>query len=516
MVLSGAMEAQILQAPEVENSPVVEEIAEMSTAPVQKKSVRGRRAKLPESKEAEDEQEAAESSDKIVSAPVRGRRGRKTEITAPPAVKQSTRTRNAKSQESSSAQPAPETQVIAEVPQTSLNPTQETTASAPPAEDVAPKLVRGRKPKLTPAVSSEDVNAELPQPVPAAAAAKPKRGRKMKSDPEEQKEVIIEDIKQQFQPPVRAKRGRNAQQKGEQEEKSNCLEPVKKLRRTRKSEQDQKEAVQAEAESPPAEPELMPEQATAEKPRRGGRKAKTDAKTAAPVEAIEVPVVSTDEPRRGKQVLQEVITPENPEGELEEQTNASSFPQAFRASRARGRANEISQDVPAKRARRGAAAPIEITEESAVCTSTPVKPTKRGKQASAKLTRTRETPVINDPANPSEDVSKAAVEDSNLKKSVKFSPDLQVLEISKATPVKSARGRKPKLADVKSDIISADANKPEEEDLSVEMVKAQPVRRGRRGVKAAAVTADSTSEPGQKDAEAEAQPKTRRGRSAKK
>ncbi|XP_017274054.1 proliferation marker protein Ki-67 [Kryptolebias marmoratus] len=550
-VSSGAMEA-LVQVPEVENSPHVEEVKEMSTAPVQKKSVRGRRAKPAESKEAEDKQEAAEQSDNVVSAPVRGRRGKKTEATAPPAVKQITRTRNAKSQESASDQPAVEAQVTTEVSteavsaQTSLNTTQETKDSAPPTKEVTQKVVRGRKTKLTPAesehtdeVSSDHVvNAQPPQPV-SSAAGKPKRGRKMRSDPEEQKEVVentvvIEEIKQQFQPPVRAKRGRTAQHKEEEQmensvkttsqETSDCQEPVKKSRRTRKSEQEPKEEVQM----PPAEPVMMPKQAAvAAKPRKGGRKAKPDTTAAAPVdstEVIEVPVVSTDKPkggRRGKRITQEVVAAENPKCELEEQNNTNSPPKIIKASRARGRKSESSQDISAKRARRGAASPVEETsDESAMQTSAPspapVKPAKRGKQSSAKPTRAKEAPVTNDPANPSEDLSKAAAENSkNSKKFVKFNSDLQILEIPKATPIKADRGRKPKLAGVKSNNASKAANKPEEESLS-EVVKAQPVRRGRRGVKFADVTAKSTGEEGPNKTEAEPQPKTRRGRSAKK
>lgn len=535
-------------------APVVEEVTEKSAAPVQNKPVRGRRAKVAESKETADKQKASESSDKLVSAPVRGRRGKQTSVTAPPAVQRITRTGSAKSEKSASNQPV-KAQVIAEVStdttsvQTSLNTAQETKDFGSSTEEVTVKLVRGRKTKPTPAalenpeaVSKDDVVAAQPPQAVPSPAGKPKRGRKRKF--EEQSElventVVTEVVKQQFQPPVRAKRGRHVQQKEDEQmdndvkttsqKTSNCQEPVKKSRRPGKPQLDHKgpkEEDQAshmvvphEAEVPPAEPVVMPEQAAvAAKPRRGGRKAKLDPKAEVPEETVEVPAVSADASKRGrggKQVTQKVATVENLELEPEEQKNISSSPQVVKATRAKGRKKEIPEDIPAKRARRGAAS-LETDGESAVQTSAPapapVRPATRGKRASAKPTRAKGAPVTNDPANPSEDLSKPSTEESKIKKSVQFDSDLQVFELPEATPVKAGRGRKSKLADVKSDDVSK-AVKPED-DLSD--VKAQPVKRGRRGVKVADVTAASTSEEGPKDTKAKPQPKTRQGRSAKK
>lgn len=64
-------------------------------------AVRGRRAKEGKAISGEEEQKAAaDSEESAISAPVRGRRGKKTEATAPPVVQKSMRSRNAKSSES--------------------------------------------------------------------------------------------------------------------------------------------------------------------------------------------------------------------------------------------------------------------------------------------------------------------------------------------------------------------------------------------------------------------------------
>lgn len=61
-------------------------------------AVRGRRAKMNEAISVEDKQKATvDSEESAISAPVRGRRGKKTEATAPPVVQRSTRNRSAKS-----------------------------------------------------------------------------------------------------------------------------------------------------------------------------------------------------------------------------------------------------------------------------------------------------------------------------------------------------------------------------------------------------------------------------------
>ncbi|XP_069011987.1 proliferation marker protein Ki-67 [Embiotoca jacksoni] len=536
----------VLQATESETSPDVE-----TPAAVPKKSVRGRRAKLVESKAAEDEEVAAETAEEtVVSAPVRARRGKKTEATAPPAARQAPRGRNAKSQESTLEQPAVETQLTAEVSSEAVgDQTSQGGESAPPTEEAVVKPRRGRKPK-TPARSEQNEAAsaeQQPQQPVLAAVGKPRRGRKTKADTAEQNEAVedtavTEETMQQAQLPVRAKRGRHAKQEEEKmhsNDKTTSLNtpkslPVQKSKRTRKSEQDPVEprevqttgVVPEKAEAPLAEPVTIREQAAAAaKPRRGGRKAKQDTESVTPVESTEVQEVA-DKPKRGrraKQVTEEVeVTAESPEHELqaEEKTTVEPVAPVSKPSRARGvktsGKNEISQAVPAKRARRGAASPLEDAKSTVlVSESGPAAagPARKGRRAAEKPSAEEAT---NDRASPSEDLSSAVVEDAKTsKKSVKWKSDLEVSGISKVTPAKAGRGRKSKLADPESQNVSKDAKKIEEEDLSDEVAEAQPVKRARRGAKSD-VTAESTSKLDPKKAEAETQPKARRGRPAKK
>ncbi|XP_069373193.1 proliferation marker protein Ki-67 isoform X2 [Paralichthys olivaceus] len=550
-------------------APVIESLPEVDTetdaAISQKKSVRGRRAKIVESKTTEDKLEAKE--DTVVSAPVRGRRGKKTEATATPAVRQTTRTRNAKSQGNASddkLEVAPEKslemQPVAEIPseavsdQTSLiNTSQEENDTAPPAEEAVVKPVRGRKTKQTPValphpepekteVSEGPLMTEPQQLIPTVV--KPRRGRKIKSDTTEQTgtsedTAITVEPKQESQPPVRAKRGRNAKQGEEKQENdvqtisaatSDVQEPVKKSRRTRKTEEEhvkpmEEEEIQADEAVVPEEAEALPVAEPLEKnepvpvtakPKRGGRKAKLAAESETPVESTEVeevPVVKPKRGRRGKEATEEAEVPEaKSDQELEEKTAEPDAP-VVKPTRARAVKNQVSQVIPAKRARRGAAPLTEDTntESTTLDLSVPAaEPAKRGRRAAAKPT-TDELTVISDQVTTSEDLSSAVTEDVKVsKRSVKWKADLEVTQIPKATPVKAVRGRKTKL-DAESKNMSNDADKTEEKDLSEEVIEAQPVKRARRGAKVAEETVDP-----KKDAEAETQPKTRRGRSAKK
>nr|XP_046233148.1 proliferation marker protein Ki-67 isoform X3 [Scatophagus argus] len=565
------------QAPAVETLQVeraTSEETEMEVAVAPKKSVRGRRVKAVESKKAaEDKQEVTEHSEaSVAAAPVRGRRGKKTEAAAPPAVSQTRRGRNAKSQESTSddqpdmvpekaveTAPANELTTEAAGDQTSpVNAHQEENDSAPTTEEVVVKSIRGRKTK-TPAqppqpeqekkevVSEEHLMTDAQPQKSIPAVGKPRRGRKTKADAVEQHEdsVVTVEIKQQSQPPVRAKRGRNAKQEEEKPESNvepaKSQEPVKKLRRTRKAEQDRVEevqtiemAVQEEAEAPlVAEPVKMSEQAvSAAKPRRGGRKAKQDSESETLVESTEVqevPVVSsTDKPKRGRrgtQVSDNVeVTAAAPEQkpdhklDAEEKNNAELEAPVIKSSRARGAKNEVPVTMPAKRARRGAAPPaVETTAESTVLVSesasSSVAPARRGRRAAAKPATVGT--VTSDQTNPTEDSGSAVEEDEQMsKRSVQWKTDVEVFEIPKVTPIKAVRGRKSKLGDqveTESRSVSMDANKTEEKDLSDEAAGAQPAKRARRGAKIA-------DEPATKlnSAEAETQPKSRRGRSAKK
>ncbi len=579
----------VSQTPATESLPEEEreacKVPEMDPATVQKKPVRGRRAKVVDSKAAENKQEPTEHTEEpVIPAPVRGRRGKKTEATAPPAVRKTGRGRNAKSQENTSddqTEMAPEktvdTTLVAETAteavseQTSpVNTNEEENNAAPPAEEAVVKPVRGRKTKQTPVEPpqpepeiTEAVSDELPvadaQPQKSTSATgKPRRGRKTKADTEEPNEVAKEaavtaETKEQSQPPVRAKRGRNAKQVEEKPESDSknasvesTQEPVQKMRRTRKAEQDHiepreeiqtVEMVTEEAKAPlVAEPVKINEQATlAAKPRRGGRKAKQDTESETPVESTEVQEVpalsSTDKQkrgRRGKQVPEEVeITAVVPEEKSERETEAEELNKVepdtpvVKRGRARGVKNEVSQTIPAKRRCRSAVAPPEETSaESTVqvteSVSTPVQPARRGRRGAIKPTAD-DAAVTSDQTNSIKDVSGAIVEDTQMsKKSVKWGTNFEVFEIPEVTPVKASRGKRSKLGDqvdTESKNASQHASKTEEKNLSGKVAKAQPAKRGRREVKVADED-ESTSK--RTSDESETQPKTRRGRSAKK
>ncbi|XP_005932854.1 proliferation marker protein Ki-67 isoform X2 [Haplochromis burtoni] len=510
-------------------------------ASVQKKSVRGRRAKQAESEELEDKKEAAEiAEDPIVPTPARGeRRGKKMEAVAPPAARHTKRGRNAKSQESTS-----ETSADASAQASLIS----TSLSALQTEEAVVKPVRGRRAKQTPVKPAQpepetvetasgeqsQVENSEPQKTTLPTAGKPRRGRKARQDTAEQNEVTEEVVKQaavetneQSQPPARVKRGRNAKQ---DEEKMN--EPAKKIKLTRKSEEAQTELTEAQTAemviSETTEPAQISEQASvATKPRRG-RKAKQDTESVESIEVQEVPVLSTENKpkrgRRGKAAAEETkATAESPEHKpkAEEAKNAEPLSSSMKTSRSRGvRASakcETSQAIPAKRARRGTAvSPEEVSTESTVLVSEPaptsVEPARKGRRGAFKST-TEEPTTTTDQKNPEAVESNAKMP----KRCVKWKSHLEVFEIPKATPVKAARGKKSKAADQvnsESKNVSNDANKIEEEDLSDKAVDSRPVKRVGRGAKTAAKV-EPANNP-EKNVEAKTQPKTRRGRSANK
>ncbi|XP_034427492.1 proliferation marker protein Ki-67 [Hippoglossus hippoglossus] len=547
-----APEAEGEQIPAVE----VDHKADESAAPQEQAAPKLRRARKPK-QETElslpEQQDVAKehSEDPVVPAPVRGRRGKKTEATAAPAVREKTRTRNARSQGNASddkPEAAPEKSLemppVTEIPSEAVS-----DQTAPPAEEAVVKPVRGRKTKHTPVEPPQpepenaEVSDEPQQPIPIVA--KPRRGRKMKSDTTEQTgaaedTVVTVETKQESQPPVRVKRGRNTKREEEKQENdvktispetSDVQEPVKKSTRTRKTKEERvkpkEEEIQTvetvapeEAESlPVAEPLEMNEQVpVTAKPRRRGQKAKQAAESETPVESTEVeevPAVKPKRGRRGKEATE--VAAEVPEAlEAEEETAEPDAP-VVKPTRARGVKtvkNQVSEVIPAKRARRGAATLTEDThtESTALDLSVPAaEPAKRGKRAAAKPT-TDELTVSSDQVNTSEDLTSAVTEAvKGSKRSVKSKSDHEVFQIPKATPVRAVRGKKSKLVDAESKNTSNDADKTEEKDLSEEVVEAQPVKRARRVTKVTEETVDP-----KEDAEAEAQPKTRRGRATKK
>lgn len=503
------METVTQGLPQVEMATCNEDVA------VQKKSARGRRVKTVEPIVAENDH----SQVPAVSAPVRGgRRGKKTEATAPPTVRQ-TRMRNAKSEEGTSnhteavQEQAVETTLVAEI--SAVNTSPEENNSAPPVDEAVVKPVKGRKTKTPTEPPQPEKNVTdqhlVADTQPDITVGKP-RGRKVQPKAKEVSEdtgVTVET--------TRPKRGRNAKQENDDNtsiiETTKSEEPVKKIRRTRKAEQDHiepREEIQAaEIVQQLSEPE---QSIVAAKPRRGGRKTKQEMESEIPVESTEVPALgSTDKPKRGrsgKRVIEEAQVPQNkPDHQMEaKQETAVDLDPVVKLGRVRGVKTEVSQTIPVKRARRGAALPLE--ESNAESALTAVEPAKRGRRAAVKPTA-----VSTDQENPSEDLG-----EQTSKRSVKWKEDLEVFEIPKITPVTGVRGRKSKAGQVgvKGKNVSKDVNKTEEKALSDQTAEAQPIKRPRRAAKITDEVDSSIKEKPIKGAEAETLPKARRGRSAKK
>lgn len=525
-------------------------VPEINAAVVEKKPVRGRRAKVVESKPHEDE--VTEPSENVVlPSAVRGRRGKKAEAAAPPAVRQTRRGRNTNSED----QP----KITAEAVTSDQKPTVEEEHVALPKEAVT-RPTRGRKiksptePPQPEQGKIPDVIEELPkedaQPQPCVPA--PGRSRRGRQTTAVEQTEAAEDTsatassEQPLEPPVRAKRGRNAKQGDEKPENKTAeiQEPVKKSRRTRKAEKDQVEqreektvetAVSVQTEAPGTVKETERVNATA-KPRRGGRKAKQTPESETPVEATDVEetpaVTTTEKPRRGrraKTVTEEAegtdVAPEKADCEPEEpeavETTTEPDTPASRPSRGR-QVKKPSSQVPTKRARRGAA-PLEpepnaeSTDQDSEVLVSSVQPPKRGRRAAAKPIA--DDTVVSDQANSSEYSKVSGVEDKQtIKKGIQWKTEVEVFEIPTLTPVKVARGRRPKagsrvfseIQDVQEKVCIS-----EEKNLSDD-AEPQPAKRAKRGSKSSDGPVDDDQSTSKKVVETEAQPKTRRGRSARK
>lgn len=521
---------------------------EINAAVVEKKPVRGRRAKVVESKLPEDK--VTETSENPVLPPaVRGRRGKTAEATAPPAVRQTKRSRNAKSED----QPEITAEAVTSDQKPAVEAVQEEEEPVPPPKEAATRPTRGRKIKTPtePPQPEEEKTSEVMEELPKEdaqpeqsipAPGRSRRGRQTTAEVEqtEAAEETAATVKseQLSEPPVRAKRGRNVRQVEEKPEDKTAEieEPVKKSRRTRKAEEDQVEqreeetAVPDQTEAP--ETVKATEQVNAStKPRRGGRKAKPTPESETPVEATdveEIPAVA-EKPRRGrraKTVTEEAevtaVVPEKADSEPEA-VEVTMEPEAPASKPSRGRqAKKAVAQVPAKRARRGAAPPeseadAESTDQVSEMPVTSAEPPKRGRRAAAKPSAD-DTVAVGDQANPSEDSKVSAVEDKKTKKGIQWKTEVEVFEIPTVTPVKAVRGRRPKAG---SRVVAESQDVPEkvcvteEKDLSDD-AQAQPAKRSRRGLKISDVPADADQSTSKMDVEPAAQLKTRRGRSARK
>uniref|UniRef100_H2LHJ7 Marker of proliferation Ki-67 n=1 Tax=Oryzias latipes TaxID=8090 RepID=H2LHJ7_ORYLA len=354
------------------------------------------------------------------------------------------------------------------------------------------KPVRGRRGRQVP---GDTVTAESQNLEPEHQETTEKVGRAKRT------KVVQNEV------PVRAKRGRNAKHEEKEVDKVS---------------QDVTNSQQASVEERPKEI-VVPQQEEPAKPRRGGRKAKQDAESvaAAPSTEVQEPLrVSTDKPvrgRRGKRVPEDAVTAESLELEPEHQETTEKVCKSSRTKREKAAQNEVAKATPVKRAQRGAAPAGETAEQLTLSVPEPAPgvaapKAKRGRRVAAKQSPEE---VSSEQTSPAEEEGKPVVEESKKpSRFVSWKADLEICDIPKALPVKAARGRKSKLNAHNENKNVSDADAAKGEELSGDAVQTVPAKRSRRGVHGGDVAAASTSKSGLK--ENEPQPKTRRGRAAKK
>lgn len=149
----------------------------------EKKSLRGRRAKVAEPKAAENKKEATEVSEDVLPAPVRGRRGKKTETTAPLTARRATRNRS-KDVELPVEESAPQPSKVA------LMPKRGRTAKKV-SEDQA-KMQEVQEIATETEALPEPASAQCP---PVLTVPKPRRGRRTKTE-QSQSALEQQDVSQ--------------------------------------------------------------------------------------------------------------------------------------------------------------------------------------------------------------------------------------------------------------------------------------------------------------------------------
>lgn len=507
-----------------------QEITETDTAIILKKSGRVRRAKV-ELRPAEDNQGGQDQSESPVVAPGNNRRGKKAEIPERSTVRQTTRSRNAKIQESKSGQVVPEESVnVTQVSEVNADTASDESSKLDPHhKEAATKSTRGRKPKqaLTQPLQSaekgealnkeqltDDDKPEGPSPTPG----KNTRGKRTKTD--DVQTAAAEEREHKSAPPVRAKRGRMAKQEDVEEEPTRSQRSVKNPRRTKKVEQNpadtnavqkDEQEISKEAEVPVDTEPTAIGASKVTRPRRV-QKAAQEKLLAESDDVQKSSVISgMDKPKRGrgKQVVEvEAVMPEETLELKAGDENKEPEATFGKTRRAKSIKNVVPEIIPAKRARRGATlTPIETNTVSpdlgSKSESTSEELPKRGRRAAK--------PSADVAILPGEELKAAVVEVAKLSmKTVKWKNDLEIFPIQKLTPVKPVRGRKSKFGDRADADSQKDSSKTEEKDLS-DKVEVQATKRPRRGVK---IVEESTTK--REDVGPETQPKTRRGRLAKK
>lgn len=509
-----------------------QEITETDTTIILKKPRWPRTAKV-KLRSVEDNHVVPDHFENPVVDPGNSKRGKKAEITQKPILRQRTGSRNAKLQECKSIKVVPEESVYV----TQMNEvfaeavSVQSSALSPHHGKAATKPTRGRKtkqrltkpfqPEEEEAVSEEQSPDNNKPENPCPILRKNTRGKMTKTDDVQAAAVEKRNLKSA--PPVRAKRGRINKQESVEKETSPSREPVKILGRARKVEQDPVEPstvqnyeqeLSKEAEAPvdtkptKVEPHMATRTRRAQKATQVEQLAKSDdLQKSAAISLADKPARG----RRGKRVVDDVpaLTPEEkPELKAEDENNEEQEAKVVK-KRAKIVRNNDPETIPAKRTRRGASLPpVETKLESADLDSKSESYSKelpkRGRRAAKP---SAEVAMLS-----GEELMTAVGEAAHMPaKSVQWKSDVEVFEIQKLSPVKPVRGRKTKAGagvDTKS---QKDSSRIEEKYLS-DKVEVQATKRARRG----AVIVEVDSKRQRERVEPETQPKTRRGRLAKK
>ncbi|XP_061666682.1 proliferation marker protein Ki-67 [Syngnathoides biaculeatus] len=523
---------------------------------VVQKPVRGRRGKLVEDTVEEEKQDAA-FEEPHVSAPVRARRGKRTEATAPPAIRQSTRNRNAKTKEGASdAQSATVPEKDSElnlVTETSETYTRQDDVKKSD-EDLVKKPGRGRRAKQTPIEPLQPKLEKTPeseqlfvseQPLLPAPTDKTGRGKNVISETVEleelvEDEVISEETKLQSKPLART-RGRNAKHKKELDNSDSTSTLAHSLLQEIKTSSDQtvdvENPVQVQVDAPQlSEPEHMSENTSSSTKTRRGVVEKLKQEAVAPglPESPDGPIETpTEKPKRGRRTKQveDRTAPEKPE-----ETNIGTRRGAGKATQEvaveSAENNDGPVETPTEKPKRGSRAKQVVTTSEVKEKPEPEQKRQRGRGLKANLenetpqvvpakrARRGPAPASEEPKEVPEPASVEPVKRGRLQKllrSVNWNPEVEVHEVPKRSTrvVRGKRSSPSDDAETRSQSESENADKTEE-DLSEKAVESQPAKRARRGAKVAN-EAESTSKVATKEAQdTQAQPKTRKGRSAKK
>lgn len=461
------------------------------------KSVRGRRAKPAEPSEQNKQAQTEETV-----APVRARRGRKIEASAP---EQTARSLSAETlEEPVHAEPPvkqrrgrltkkPSKELPKEVPEEAQTVSTESTAEPqtesehvlPTADQEAVAPVRGRRGKKT--------------EVPPAAALKQKRGHAGKAEEKAEDKVIPEETQQiNVTTP-------------EQADDKTCAPAITeemvqgKTKRGRKTKAPiEPEPETAVVEANPVE-NAQPELSVPNKKPQRGRRAKIQAEPPQPEPKI---TVQEAEPSPEPEIITAESLP------VEEAQPEQPVPAEKPKRMKRGRTTEDSKSteeslapVPEKKSCISKPDPKEKTISTSEPKSTetakrgqtrvvPNEPVKSGRRAA----KANSDPVEVEPKGSSD-----GIEDiKTSKKSVKWNSFVEVKDV---TPLRTVRGRKTKPAEnieEPQNVLNSEEKKLAE--------NTQPAKRTRRGAKAAEESTNTTLE----NKDTETQPKGRKGRSAKK